>query len=190
MLEIIFQGFIAGLVIFLLFCWCPPLYLFFCLIIVKNLIVSGEIVWLITLWPIITILCLPKSIKDKWQKETEIRKKSKKQKPTIVYRHSNSTTKKTTATKNPSYKTVSYTRKPTKEEIKRERNKMTAKVRERILMRDNYTCQICGLSRKDEPHLALHVDHIIPVSKGGKTVDSNLQCLCWQCNLKKSNKTP
>lgn len=101
-----------------------------------------------------------------------------------------STTKKTTATKNPSYKTVSYTRKPTKEEIKRERNKMNAKVRERILMRDNYTCQICGLSRKDEPHLALHVDHIVPVSKGGKTIDSNLQCLCWQCNLKKSDKTP
>jgi 5-methylcytosine-specific restriction endonuclease McrA len=100
-----------------------------------------------------------------------------------------SSAKKTTTTKNSSYKTVSYTRKPTKEEIKRERNKMTAKVRERILARDNYTCQICGLSRKDEPHLALHVDHIVPVSKGGKTIDNNLQCLCWQCNLKKSDKT-
>lgn len=156
---------------------------------VKNAIVSGEIIWLITLWPIIVAICLPKSITDKWQKEIKITKKLKKQKPTIIYHPSNSATK-ATVTKNPSYKTVSYTRKPTKEEIKRERNKMTAKVRERILARDNYTCQICGLSRKDEPHLALHVDHIVPVSKGGKTIDSNLQCLCWQCNLKKSDKTP
>ena len=65
---------------------------------------------------------------------------------------------------------------------------MTKELREKILKRDNYKCQICGLSRKQEPHLLLEVDHIIPISKGGKTVESNLQTLCWSCNRSKSNK--
>ena len=77
---------------------------------------------------------------------------------------------------------------PTKEEMRIERNKMTPKLRKKILERDNYTCQKCGLSRFDEPNLNLHVDHIIPIAKGGKTVESNLQCLCWKCNLKKGDK--
>ncbi len=31
----------------------------------------------------------------------------------------------------------------------------------------------------------IHIDHIVPVSKGGKTVPSNLQVLCAKCNLGK-----
>ena len=83
---------------------------------------------------------------------------------------------------------VSYGREPTAEEKKRERNKMTDKLRTTILTRDNYTCKNCGLSRHQEPHLCLHVDHIIPIAKGGKTHEKNLQTLCWECNLKKGDK--
>ena len=36
--------------------------------------------------------------------------------------------------------------------------------------------------------VGLHIDHIIPVSKGGKTVASNLQVLCSKCTGSKSNK--
>jgi hypothetical protein len=82
-----------------------------------------------------------------------------------------------------------YNNAPTKEQMKKERNKMTQTVRERIKKRDNYTCQKCGISIYEEPHLLLEVDHIIPIAKGGKTVDSNLQCLCWKCNRSKGATT-
>ncbi|MBO7723253.1 MAG: DUF262 domain-containing protein [Thermoguttaceae bacterium] len=35
---------------------------------------------------------------------------------------------------------------------------------------------------------AMEADHITPWSKGGKTVQENCQCLCKECNRRKSNK--
>ncbi len=65
---------------------------------------------------------------------------------------------------------------------------MTNKLREFIKERDNFTCCSCGNSIHIEPNLLLEIDHIIPVSKGGCTVEDNLQTLCWKCNRSKSNK--
>lgn len=65
---------------------------------------------------------------------------------------------------------------------------MTAKLRELIKSRDNYTCTYCSVSVADEPHLLLEVDHILPVSRGGLSTAENLQTLCWRCNRSKSNK--
>ena len=60
--------------------------------------------------------------------------------------------------------------------------------RARILLRNGYTCQVCG-SGAGDPHpldptrpLRLHVDHVVPVSKGGTDDDSNLRVLCSACN--------
>lgn len=71
---------------------------------------------------------------------------------------------------------------------KQQRSKMTPNLREQIKKRDNYTCQKCGLSIYDEPHLLLEVDHLIPISKGGLSEESNLITLCWMCNRAKSDK--
>ncbi len=70
--------------------------------------------------------------------------------------------------------------------IKRERNLMSQKLRDKILKRDNNTCQICGLYMPFGS--GAQIDHIIPVSKGGKTTLSNLQVLCANCNREKSDK--
>lgn len=69
-----------------------------------------------------------------------------------------------------------------------QRSLMTARFREQIKVRDNYECKLCKVSTRDEEHLLLEIDHITPVSKGGQSVESNLQTLCWKCNRTKSNK--
>lgn len=51
-----------------------------------------------------------------------------------------------------------------------------------ILQRDNYKCVKCN------SNVNLHIDHIIPVTKGGKNINENLQVLCRTCNLAKSNR--
>ena len=69
---------------------------------------------------------------------------------------------------------------------KEQRKLMTPALRKQIMERDNYTCQICGKYMPDE--VGLHIDHIIPVAKGGKSVPSNLQVLCSKCNGSKKDK--
>ena len=76
------------------------------------------------------------------------------------------------------------------------RRNISAKEKEDIMKRDNYTCQICGISRPffdqlcpgSGDYLLLEVDHIISVANGGSRDASNLQTLCWKCNRKKGSK--
>ncbi len=70
--------------------------------------------------------------------------------------------------------------------IAEQRRLMTDSLRYDILVRDGFRCKICGASAADGAKL--HVDHIIPVSKGGKTERANLRTLCERCNLGKSDK--
>ena len=69
---------------------------------------------------------------------------------------------------------------------KQQRKLMTPKLRKKIAERDNYTCQNCGKYMPDG--VGLHIDHIVPVIKGGKTVESNLQVLCSKCNGRKGGR--
>ena len=71
---------------------------------------------------------------------------------------------------------------------KEQRALMTNKLRGFIKKRDDFTCCSCRNSIHLEPNLLLEIDHIIPVSKGGYTVEDNLQTLCWKCNRAKGNK--
>lgn len=47
-------------------------------------------------------------------------------------------------------------------------------------------CNICKQPFPGTPHR----DHIIPVSRGGRNVDENIQLLCRRCNISKSDKLP
>ena len=90
-----------------------------------------------------------------------------------------------------------YRQKETVAKDRRKRRVITVRMRNNVLERDNYTCQICGISKGllDSycpglgDFLLLEIDHIQPVSKGGVGYEeSNLQTLCWRCNRKKSDK--
>ena len=61
------------------------------------------------------------------------------------------------------------------------------KLRYQVLKRDNFKCCACGASPAKDPSVELHIDHIIPWSKGGETTIENLQTLCSRCNLGKSD---
>lgn len=69
---------------------------------------------------------------------------------------------------------------------KTQRKIMKKSLRDQIAFRDNYTCQICGKYMPDG--VGLHVDHIIPIKSGGKSVPSNLRVLCSKCNGQKGSK--
>ena len=57
--------------------------------------------------------------------------------------------------------------------------------RRTILARDGYTCQYCGRTDSE-----LTMDHVVPVSRGGQTVWTNVVTACVPCNRKKANRTP
>ena len=66
---------------------------------------------------------------------------------------------------------------------KRKRN-FTSRQRKILLILGSYMCFNCGVSLKNN----FHADHVIPFSKGGKTILKNGQSLCAKCNLMKGAK--
>jgi 5-methylcytosine-specific restriction endonuclease McrA len=62
------------------------------------------------------------------------------------------------------------------------RRKITRKA---VLARDSWTCQYCGTSKP-----GLTVDHVIPRSRGGKSVWENIVASCASCNRRKGNRLP
>jgi 5-methylcytosine-specific restriction endonuclease McrA len=59
--------------------------------------------------------------------------------------------------------------------------------RQNIYARDRYTCQYCGRKVATED---LTYDHVLPKSRGGKTVWENIVSCCMECNRKKGGRTP
>ena len=59
--------------------------------------------------------------------------------------------------------------------------------RNRILARDRYRCQYCG---KKGSAFDLTMDHVLPRSRGGRTVADNLVTACQICNNRKGDRTP
>lgn len=62
-----------------------------------------------------------------------------------------------------------------------ENNKLRSVKDFSIFKRDSFTCIYCGKS-SIEDNVKLHVEHIIPISKGGKTELKNLITSCSDCN--------
>ncbi|OGX48013.1 MAG: hypothetical protein A2321_00695 [Omnitrophica WOR_2 bacterium RIFOXYB2_FULL_45_11] len=74
--------------------------------------------------------------------------------------------------------------------------RISPQLRNEILERNGYTCQRCGAGPGDSDPFnpgrkaRLHIDHIKPISQGGKDTKNNLRVLCSACNQGKSNVQP
>jgi 5-methylcytosine-specific restriction endonuclease McrA len=69
--------------------------------------------------------------------------------------------------------------------------------RKNIFERDGYQCQYCGIKPPSKraalrwmEDKALTFDHVVPKSRGGKTVWTNIVTACYDCNKKKSDRLP
>ncbi|MCE2522038.1 MAG: HNH endonuclease [Rhodobacteraceae bacterium] len=62
--------------------------------------------------------------------------------------------------------------------------KSTAFTRFNLFLRDEFRCQYCGSEGE------MTFDHVIPRSRGGKTVWANVVAACATCNLAKGNRLP
>jgi hypothetical protein len=60
-------------------------------------------------------------------------------------------------------------------------------LRFKILSRDKFSCKYCGRSPKTDDSVVLHIDHILPLSKGGTWDESNLLTACRECNIGKND---
>lgn len=59
------------------------------------------------------------------------------------------------------------------------------KIKIRVVRRDNYTCQHCGVHLVDNE---VEFDHKIPLARGGSSEEHNLRLTCHACNHDKSDK--
>ena len=64
---------------------------------------------------------------------------------------------------------------------KRYQTEYYRRTRQKVLMRDYYTCHYCGQE-------ANTVDHIIPISKGGTDEEFNMVAACVKCNSGKRDR--
>lgn len=56
-----------------------------------------------------------------------------------------------------------------------------------VFRRDQHDCQYCGITLATNK---LTIDHVLPRSRGGENSWRNCVCSCFECNNKKSNRTP
>ena len=82
------------------------------------------------------------------------------------------------------------------EDLKREpkiNRGISPPLRQEILERNGYTCQLCGAGPQDpDPFtpgrkVRLQIDHIDPASQGGQVDKDNLRVLCSACNQGRAN---
>lgn len=74
---------------------------------------------------------------------------------------------------------------------------ISADLREKIIERDGFKCQICGkylTTMRDAKRFAklggglYHIDHIIPVFQGGRATEENLRLTCPACNQSRKKR--
>lgn len=64
---------------------------------------------------------------------------------------------------------------------------ISASLRRLVIQRAENRCEYCGISQLGQV-ATFHIDHIIPVVAGGKTLSENLALACVSCSLRKGSR--
>jgi 5-methylcytosine-specific restriction endonuclease McrA len=88
-------------------------------------------------------------------------------------------------TVNSSIQKINFQKSDEKQNERSTRKTVPSRLRYETLKKHNFQCQSCGATVEDGAKL--EIDHIKPVSKGGTNDPDNLQVLCKNCNLGKSD---
>lgn len=67
--------------------------------------------------------------------------------------------------------------------VKRIVGRELQRIRDRIMLRDECACKVCG-----RVTIRGEVDHVVPLHLGGQESDENRQYLCKECHKTKSDK--
>jgi 5-methylcytosine-specific restriction endonuclease McrA len=65
--------------------------------------------------------------------------------------------------------------------------KISLGLAEKLLTRQKNHCAVC---KKSLSKTGYHLDHIVPLARGGKNEDRNMQATCPKCNMEKNAKDP
>jgi len=68
---------------------------------------------------------------------------------------------------------------------------MPVKLRQSIISRDGHRCRYCGMYGDEDrgaDGTPWHIDHVMPLALGGRTVARNLVLSCAPCNLQKGDR--
>ena len=63
-----------------------------------------------------------------------------------------------------------------------DKQRIPTHLRRRVVERDGLWCVYCGVNLENGE---VHLDHVVPESRGGSTTYDNLQVTCRKCNLAK-----
>jgi len=63
-----------------------------------------------------------------------------------------------------------------------QKQRISSFIRRQVIQRDGYHCVYCD---EDLSQAEIHLDHVVPESKGGPTTVDNLQVTCRKCNTAK-----
>lgn len=66
------------------------------------------------------------------------------------------------------------------------REHIPQQVRRSVIRRDGHVCQICRLDVAPDD---IHLDHIVPFSKGGRDNPGNLRVTHSTCNMRRGNRS-
>ncbi len=77
----------------------------------------------------------------------------------------------------------------TEADIKREKNK-AREMRQTQWWKRQLSSGVCYYCGRSVPPAELTMDHIVPISRGGKTTRSNVVPACKTCNVKKRQLVP